>query len=136
MRKTAVYREVLRCPDCHHEVKARLLGKDFPEEVEMIDPDFGNEMNSIMLADAPFCMPLKGPSKNSVWYNQSGVVKYMLTCYLWLIENSILVKDSMHKLYHHLFSTLIKTFFEILIERKFTFVLKLSVVSIFNILHI
>lgn len=72
IRKTAVYREVLRCPDCHHEKKRKQPEMCPTEEAEMIDPDFGNEMDFILLKDAPISMALQGPSEHSVWYNQLG----------------------------------------------------------------
>ena len=78
LRKSSVYKEVLRCPECHHGGKTRMVGRSIIDETELIDPDFGNEMNFIVLEDAPMCMALKGPSQNSVWYNQSGEVKFLL----------------------------------------------------------
>ena len=71
-RKTSIYKEALRCPECHHESKLKMVGKNLIKDTGMIDPDFGNEMNCIVLEDAPVCMALKGPSQSSVWYNQSG----------------------------------------------------------------
>jgi len=73
LRKIYVYKEVLRCPECHHDGKMKTVRRSIIDEPELIDPDFGNEMNFIVLEDAPMCMALKGPSQSSVWYNQSDL---------------------------------------------------------------
>ena len=77
LRKIYVYKEVLRCPECHHDGKMKTVRRSIIDEPELIDPDFGNEMNFIVLEDAPMCMALKGPSQSSVWYNQSGEVNFL-----------------------------------------------------------
>ena len=72
MRKSAVVREVLKCPECNHVQKPNPSQKLFTEAADTVDPDYENEMNFVMLNDAPFCMALNCPSQNSVWFNQSG----------------------------------------------------------------
>ena len=67
-----MYREILKCPECHEDGKLKIPGKDVIQEAELIDPDFGNEMNYISLKNAPVSFTLKGPSRNSVWYDQAG----------------------------------------------------------------
>ena len=78
--RASVYREVLRCPECHHEGRMKMVGKNILEDADLIDPDFGNEMNFTVLEDAPMCMALRGPSQNSVWYNQSGEWEFFPSC--------------------------------------------------------
>ena len=68
----------MRCPECFSEGRLRVPGKDVIKEVEMVDPDFGNEMNFISLKNAPVCMTMRGPSQNSVWYDQTGIVMLIL----------------------------------------------------------
>lgn len=67
----------MRCPECFSEGKLRVPGKDVIKEVEMVDPDFGNEMNFISLKNAPVCMTMRGPSQHSVWYDQTGIVLFL-----------------------------------------------------------
>ena len=72
IRKLHVYKEVLSCPECFINGKLKVPANEIINAVEMIDPDFGNENNFISIKDAPMCMAIKGPSDDSVWYDQEG----------------------------------------------------------------